>query len=232
VGLLVDDDWTALEAVEGCMDAGLAVPDQVAVIGIGNNQAVCENARIPLSSVDVGYDWLGHEAARFLDRLMRGRSAPRGPVRIAPRGVVVRQSSDILSAEHPEVAKAVRYIWDHHREHLLSVPRIVSATGLSKTSLNLAFRRCLGRTVGRLLLEMRLRRAQELLTETDDKVRRIAAESGFRDANYLRAVLRRETGMGPRAWRKKYRWDTRQTPGAAERRGRPPAGTDDHPHPP
>lgn len=208
VGLLVDDDWTALEAVEGCLDAGLAVPDRVAVVGIGNALAVCENARVPLSSVELDPDRLGREAAGLLDRLMRGRRAPAGPVLIPPRGVVVRRSSDILAAEHPEVAKALRHIWDHYRDPQLDVPRIVAATALSKTALNLAFRRCLNRTVGRLLLELRLRHARDFLAAGHQKVRLIARECGFRDANYLRAALRRETGLGPRAWRRLHHRDT------------------------
>ncbi|MCE5326951.1 MAG: substrate-binding domain-containing protein [Planctomycetaceae bacterium] len=203
LGLLVDDDWTALEAVEACRERGLTVPDEVAVVGIGNSEVFCENSPIPLSSVDLDYPRLGREAAVILDKLMQGGPRAKQPVVIPPRAVVCRRSSDIMASEHPEVAKALRHMWLNCGNVALDVPGIVSVTAMSKTGLNLAFRKHLNRSIGRLLLEIRLKRAQELMATTDLKMRQIAARCGFLAANTLRSVLLRETGMGPRAWRQK-----------------------------
>ncbi|MCE5279844.1 MAG: substrate-binding domain-containing protein [Planctomycetaceae bacterium] len=203
LGLLVDDDWTALEAVEACRERDVAVPDQVAVVGIGNNEVFCDNAPVPLSSVNLDYERLGRDAAALLDKLMRGRPAPKKPILIPPRGVVCRRSSDIMASEHPDVSKALRHMWRHYRDVNLDVPSIVSVTAMSKTGLNLAFRKYMNRSIGRLLLEIRLKCAQKLMATTNLKMRQIAQECGFREFNTLRSVLIRETGMGPRAWRQK-----------------------------
>ncbi len=205
VGLMVDEDWTALEAVEACREAALEVPDRVAVVGVGNSLSISANARVPLSSVDLNYPEMARRGVTMLADLMAGKTVPPGRVLVAPRGVVTRRSSDILAADHPQVAKAIRFIWDNYADANVGVPQVVAATAISRTALSLAFKRCLGRTVAKVLLDLRLKNARRLLATSTLKVRQVATLCGFADANSLRGVLRRQSGAGPRAWRRQHK---------------------------
>ncbi|MCE5277306.1 MAG: substrate-binding domain-containing protein [Planctomycetaceae bacterium] len=201
VGLMVDEDWTALEAVEACREEGLEVPDRVAIVGVGNSPTICVNARVPLSSVDLNYGEMARQAITILADRMAGKNIPPGRVAVAPRGLVARRSSDILAADHPQVAKAIRFMWDRYADAGVGTPQVVAATSLSRTALTRAFKQCLGRTITKVLLDLRLRHARELLATTPLKVLQVASRCGFADANSLRGVLRRQSGAGPRAWR-------------------------------
>lgn len=205
LGLMVESDWTGLEAVEACRQGGLLVPEEVAIVGCFNDVATCEGSLTPLSSVDVDEYRVGYEAARLLDGLMSGRRKPAQPTLIPPKGVVVRQSSDILAVPHVEVAKALRFIWENYRDSSVGVPDIVAATVMSKPGLNKAFRAHLGCAVGEQLRRVRLEQAERLLTTTDRTIKDIAKASGYGNAERLRDTLVRKTGLSPRAWRAQAR---------------------------
>src|SRR4029453_10165803 len=96
VGIFAGHDVWALQVVEACRLGGLRVPEDVAVVGVDNDDLICELARPSLSSVVVPAERVGYEAAALLERLLAGARPPRGPVLIPPPGVVSRQSSDVL----------------------------------------------------------------------------------------------------------------------------------------
>ncbi|MCE5327979.1 MAG: substrate-binding domain-containing protein [Planctomycetaceae bacterium] len=209
LALLVDSPWTALEAIEACRVCGLLVPEQVAVIAVDEDPILCENAPLPISTIDTNRPSQGYAAAELLDRLIRaGRRwrslIPRGPIRIPPGQLIVRQSSDIVAVPHVEVAKAVRFIWNNYANWRLGVDDVVAATTLSRPGLYLAFHQHLGRSVVEEIRRVRLDRAMNLLAATDQTVKEIAAACGYRDEEHFRATLRRVTGLSPRAWRKQH----------------------------
>ena len=107
-----------------------------------------------------------------------------------------------MAVEHVEVAKALRFIWDHYRHPLLGVDDVVAATTLSKTGLNNAFQQYLKCAIGEEIRRIRLVRAKELLRSTRTSVAKIAAACGYSDDKHLRTSLRRDTGLSPRAWRR------------------------------
>lgn len=205
LGLMVESDWTGLETIEACREAGLQIPEQVALIGYYNQTAVCECALIPLSSVDPDLYRQGREAAELLDRLMRGEGTPRSPLWIPPKAVVVRQSSDVLAVAHLEVAQALRFIKDHYTDPLVGVPQIVAATTMSKSGLNHAFSVHLGSAIGEMLQRTRMEKAQQLLLSTRMTLKAVAAACGYGNTEHLRDSIIRKTGMSPRAWRRRQK---------------------------
>ncbi|MCE5277694.1 MAG: substrate-binding domain-containing protein [Planctomycetaceae bacterium] len=210
LALLVDSPWTALEAIEACRACGLLVPEQIAVIAVDEDPILCENAPLPISTIDTNRRAQGYAAAELLDRLIRAgrrwrKLAPRKPIRIPPGELIVRQSSDIVAVPHVEVAKAIRFIWGNYANPRLGVDDVVAATTLSRPGLYLAFHRHLGRSVVEEIRRVRLDRAMNLLAATTLTVKDIAATSGYRDEEHLRATLRRATRLSPRAWRKQHR---------------------------
>lgn len=201
--LMVDSDWTGLEAIEACRQASLTIPEQIALIGYSNHEAICRSAPVPLSSVDPDLHSQGREAAALLDRLMNGDPPPDGPLLVPPKEVTVRQSSDVLAVPHSEVAKALRFIKENYANPQLSVPEIVAATTMSKSGLNYAFLAHLGHAIGDRLRQVRMEKAQELLLNSNLPILSVASACGYGNVKRLRDNIARTTGLSPRQWRKK-----------------------------
>lgn len=196
------DDY-AIEVLEAADGVGLSVPEEVAVLGVGNDELRCPFAPIPLSSVDDNARGIGEAAASMLDALMAGRKPPQSPLIVAPLGVVTRRSTNIIAVEHPVVAQALKAIRAHYREPI-TAEGIISSIPMSRRRLHDAFTRYIGRSVADEVTRLRINHAKRLLAETDAKHQQIAMESGFRSEARLGLVFRRETGMTPGDYRRKF----------------------------
>lgn len=201
LGILAHNDDLGVKIINACLDNQLLVPEQVAVTACDNDQLVCEFAPVPLSSVDADLECQAYEGAALLEKLMDGGAAPKRPKRIPPKGLIVRQSSDMLAIEHLDVAKALRFIWEHFGDPQLGVENVVEATGLSKTGLNYAFQRYLKRSIGAEIRRFRLEKAMMLLRSTTGNVAMIAMECGYSSDKHLRNSILRATGSSPSKWR-------------------------------
>ncbi len=202
LGLVAANDLHGLRALDACRRAGVAVPEQVAVVGADDDAEVCELSDPPLSSVAFNPERVGYEAAALLDRLMARRARPREPLLVPPLAVSTRQSTDILAIDDPEVAKAVHYIRRHAFEGI-TVEEVLDEVPLSRRALEHRFRRRLGRTPKEEIQRLRLDEAKNLLASTDLPLARISDRLGFHQPAYLSAVFKRETGMTPAAYRRR-----------------------------
>ncbi|MCE5277388.1 MAG: substrate-binding domain-containing protein [Planctomycetaceae bacterium] len=205
LGLLLDSDWTAVDALDACMEAGLAVPEEVALIGVGDCLEICRATPVPLSSVRVDGYRQGYRAAELLDERMSGRHIPRQHVLIPPPGISVRQSSNIIAVPHLPTARALRYVWDHLADSALTSDEVAAAVGLSRRSLDMYFIKHLGRPVAREISEARLTQARILLDTTNKSLARIARETGFSCALHLRRTFNRSQSTPLHMWRKAAR---------------------------
>lgn len=201
LGLVAANDIHGLRALDACRRAGLAVPEQVAVVGADDDAELCELSDPPLSSVTFNPERVGYEAAGLLDRLMSRRSAPVGPLLVPPLGVSTRQSTDILAIDDAEVAKAVHYIRRHAFEGI-TVEDILREVPLSRRALEHRFRRRLGRTPKEEIQRLRLDQAKSLLSSTDLPLARISDRLGFHQPSYLSAVFKKATGKTPARYRR------------------------------
>jgi LacI family transcriptional regulator len=204
LGLVAANDIHGLRALDACRRAGLAVPEQVAVVGADDDAELCELSDPPLSSVTFNPERVGYEAAALLDRLMATRAGPGEPLLVPPLGVSTRQSSDILAIDDADVAKAVHYIRRHAFEGI-TVGDVLQEVPLSRRALEHRFRRRLGRTPKEEIQRLRLERAKSLLASTDLPLARISDRLGFHQPAYLSAVFRKQTGMTPAAYRHRSR---------------------------
>jgi LacI family transcriptional regulator len=193
-------DHTAGQLCAACLSTGLSIPEDVAILGYGNVVHHCETAPVEISSVDANQEAFGREAARLLKRLMDGEPAPVDPIMVPPKAIAQRHSTDVLAVPNPVVARALRYIWDHF-ELSLSVIDIAREVGVSRSALDRAFRRYLGRTVNAELRRKRLERCMELLRSTDMPIADIAAVTGFPNHSYLYRTFQSAFGMTPRQFR-------------------------------
>jgi LacI family transcriptional regulator len=209
VGIMACDDVRARHVLEACRSLGLRVPHDVAVIGVDDDEFVCELSDPPLSSVAQAARRVGHEAARLLDRLMRptrfaadDTTAGAVPLRtvVPPVGVVARRSTDTLAVADPVIAAVIRTI----RERAvtgLRIAELVTASKLSRWQLEDRFRRAVGRSIHDDMLHVRLNEARRLTTTTDLPLKQVALRSGFRSVPYMTTLFRRHFNATPAALR-------------------------------
>lgn len=200
-GVMTCNDDRGQQVLDACRRAGLNVPDDVAVIGVDNDEHLCSLADPPLTSVDVNPDRIGYEAAALLDRLMAGAESPTETRELAPRGIVTRQSTDVVAIEDLLMAKAVRFT----REQAcvpVSVQQVARHVAVSRSTLERRFKRTLSRTPKEEILRVRLDRAKDLLTYGDLPLPVIAEKSGFPSLSHFSEVFHRKVGMTPRAYRR------------------------------
>jgi LacI family transcriptional regulator len=202
VGIFAANDDMAVKILCACDDAAVDVPEEAAVLGCDNDPLICDYTPVPLSSIDNDLEGQGYEAARLLDRLMDGQPAAAAPILIPPRGVVVRQSTNILAVPHAKVARALRHIWEHYREPI-QTGDVAAAAGLSRRGLEQAFQKHLGRTIAAEIRHCRIEHSRKLLLETHLKAHQIAAQSGFSGIVHFSQAFTRAVGIRPSHFRRR-----------------------------
>jgi LacI family transcriptional regulator len=196
VGLFCCYDIKAQQVLDLCRELDLAVPEQVAVLGVDNDPLLCNLCTPPLSSIAPDTYRTGYVAAELLERMLRGERVAPQPYLIPPLGVETRLSTETLAIEDDDVARALRYIREHAREGI-DVGDVLRAVPVSRRILEAKFRKLLGRTPHAEILRVRLQRVEQMLTETDLPLREIARRTGFRHTEYLSVAFKREYGRSP-----------------------------------
>ena len=187
--------------LDACRRVNVLVPEEVAVIGVDNDEILCNLSSPRLTSVDINTVQVGFEASALLDRLMAGVRPPAQPLLLSPLGVVTRESTDILATDDRELAAAIRFI----REHAcggLRVKELERKTGLSRRSLERRMEKLLGRSPKEEITRVQIERAKRLLTETDLSVAAIAEKCGYSQPKYFSQVFHAKVGTSPGAYRK------------------------------
>lgn len=204
VGLLASHDTQGAQVAEYCRQLGLDVPNEVAIVGVDDDDLLCELARPSLSSVALPAERIGYEAARMLDALLQGRSLEVRTLILPPSGIVVRQSSSLNAVRDPHVARALQFIHEHAHEPL-KVADVLRVAPVARRALERRFRKWLQRSILDEISRVHVERAKSLLTATDLPMSQIAERSGFRDGRQLSIAFRRLVGMTPTAYRRRFR---------------------------
>jgi LacI family transcriptional regulator len=203
-GVMAGYDIRGRQVLDVCRRIGVAVPDDVAVVGVDNDDLLCNLSDPPLSSVVPDTLRTGYEAAGILDRMMAGESPNSGLTLVAPKGIITRQSSDVLATADADVSAAVRFIRDHACDGI-KVEDVLRVVPVSRRILESRFKKMLGHTPHEEILRMQLHRVRELLEETDLPLATIANRAGFKYVEYLSVVFKRQYGMPPSQFRVKHR---------------------------
>jgi LacI family transcriptional regulator len=204
VGVFCDTDQAGADLLRACQHLGVPVPDEVAVIGVGDDDLLCALAHPPLSSVSLGGREAGRLAATMLEERMRfPRRAPK--TRVVREFVLMeRASSDMLAVEDEAVATALRTIRERATQGI-GVDAVVRTTGLSRRMLELRFKAATGRTLHDDILRVRLERAKSLLATTDLTVAEVAERSGCAEPQRLCELFARKLNATPVEWRRRSR---------------------------
>jgi LacI family transcriptional regulator len=203
VAIMACNDLQARKVIQACHAAAVRVPEEVAVAGVDNDDLESSLAEMPMTSVALGTERIGFEAAALISRLLQGQRPPAEPIRVPPKTVIVRRSSDILAIADPHLARAMQFIHDHAGEPI-HVADLQAAAGLSRRVLELRFKKLLGRPPYAEILRAHVERAKELLAHTDTPVKEIAERAGFNDAKEFCTIFHKKTGMTPTQYRGQF----------------------------
>ena len=194
VGVMTCNDSRAQHVVMACGLAGVAVPDEVAIIGAGNDETVCDMCNPPLSSVVPDSRKIGYSAAVLLDRMLHAESPPAETILVQPLGVVTRLSTDVVAIGDADVTAAVRLIRQHACEGI-RVEDLLGSLQVSRSTLERRFYKYLGRSPKTEIFRVRLQRVRQLLAATDYSLSEIAQRTGFSHVSNMCHLFRQKTGQ-------------------------------------
>lgn len=193
-------DGRGRQVIDECHRVGLRMPEDVAVLGVDDDELLCSLMTPPLSSIIPDAHGAGWLAGELLDRLIDGESIDIEHL-LPPLGVAVRRSTDLLAVDDPLVATAVSYIRTNvHRG--IKPEDVVAAVDATRKTLDQAFVRRLGRTIHDAIQDVQFRLVEQLLFESDLKLAAIAARCGFKHPEYMTVAFTRRHGVSPSEWRK------------------------------
>ncbi|MBN1588784.1 MAG: DNA-binding transcriptional regulator [Pirellulales bacterium] len=203
VGIMACDDFRGLQLIEACAIARIDIPQQVAVLGVGNDSIACDLAGPPLSSILLNAFQMGYDAASLLNRLMRGEKVDCAERLLPPLDVVTRQSTDVMAVGDPLVSKAMQFIQKHACDGI-GVPDVLRHVLVSRTVLQERFRSSLERTIHDMILEVKMKRVKELLVQTELPLLDICGRTAFKHPEYLCTVFKKHIGLTPTDFRKQH----------------------------
>lgn len=201
-GVMACNDYRAVQLLDACQRAGVAVPEQVAVVGVDNEDVACELSNPPLTSVVPDAERIGYQAARLLDAMMRGEAIEQRESLVPPKGIVTRQSTEVTAIDDADVAAALHFIRRHSCAGI-GVEDVMDEVNVSRSVLQRRFRHLLGRSIHDVITGSRIDRVKELLAESDLAVPDIAERTGFKHSEYLSTVFKQKTGETITQYRKR-----------------------------
>jgi LacI family transcriptional regulator len=204
VGIIAVTDARARQLLQACAMAGIAVPEQVALIGIDNDPLARMLARIPLSSVIQGAHDIGRTAAQLLDQALHGSHPGAVRVLVPPSGINAQASSLHEPARDPHVMRARHFIRQYACQGI-KTGQVADYVGISRSSLESHFRQERNSSVHDEILRFKLDAATALLATAEANIADVALRCGFTSVQYMHAVFKRELGCTPRVWQDRAR---------------------------
>jgi LacI family transcriptional regulator len=202
IGLFAVSDYRARQVLDACRQIGLRVPQQVAVIGVDNEEVICVHVQPQLTSVARNNQQEGYNAAAMLDQLLRGKKVEDLEKNVSPLGVVARESTETVAFKDARLCQAIEYL-NRHIEDPIGVQELASYVGVSRRWMEYAFRDALGESPYQYIRHRRLKRAAHLLEEEPNvKIYQVARRTGFTSAKQLSMAFGQEFGQSPREYQR------------------------------
>ncbi|OHB57636.1 MAG: hypothetical protein A2173_10450 [Planctomycetes bacterium RBG_13_44_8b] len=204
IGLMACNDDQGQYVLEACKIAGLNVPEQVAIIGLGNDDLICDLVTPPLSSIAVSAEKAGYEAAEALDKIMSGEKVTNQAIIIRPTHVVTRQSTNVFAVTDRDVLMALHFIHRRAKKEVIQVDDVLRAVSLSRRSLYNRFAQVLGRSVHEEIKRVRVEQLAQLLVSTNLPISHIATVLGYSDIKNIARYFKQQKKMTPLEYRKHH----------------------------
>jgi LacI family transcriptional regulator len=205
LGLMAANDNRGRQVLEACRAHGLRVPEDVAVIGVDNDELLCKLSSPMLSSVEQGARLLGFKAAALLDTIIsnKARKLPDIHFVVDPLGIVTRRSTEILAIDDPKVAEAMAFISLHFSQGI-RVSDVAEAVATSRSTLEKRFKTILGYTIRTAIRRFQLERARHLISDTNTPLKQIAVDLGFPSVQYMTTLFGKEFVLSPAKYRERH----------------------------
>lgn len=202
-GVMAANDDRAHHVLEACRTAGLRVPQDVAVIGVNNDELLCRITSPSLSSIEQAAVRMGYEAAAYLEGLMCGKNKKSRRQRFVfdPIGIVTRQSTEVLVVNDSIVSTAVRFI-QNHAVNGIKVPNVVAEVGISRSGLESRFRKAMGYTIHNAIRQIQLDKARRLISDTNLPLKQVATNVGLRSVQHMTKLFGKAFHQSPAKYRK------------------------------
>lgn len=200
VGIMAASDRIGFAVLEACRRQGLRSPEDVAVVGVNNDEMYCMLAHSSMTSIDVQAREIGFRAAEMLDALMHGKELKESRVLIPPKRVVFRDSTDMTRSEYPEVARALRFIRNNSAE-FIDVTNVLDVVPVSRRWLEMKFKDELGHGIYQEIRRVHVERAKELLVTTQLSITQLSRECGFNSAERFELSFQKLVGMSTSEFR-------------------------------
>jgi LacI family transcriptional regulator len=202
-GLMASTDDRAKHVIEASKIAGRSVPEDIAVLGVDNDDLVCDFSYPAISSVALDVEAAGYEAGGVLESLMQDKEAHAQKILIRPTHIVTRHSTDVLAIGDSDVTDSLRFIREHAKEPI-QVRDVVAAGTISRRRLYQKFQNALGRSINQEIRRVRVEIIMELLIETDLSITEITRLLGFTGVDHISRYFKRETGVSPYDFRRNH----------------------------
>lgn len=203
IALMACDDNQGLHITEASRLAGIRIPEEVAVLGVDNDENICYLSDPPLSSINMDVEKGGYEAARLMEQMIRYGVRGKDRIIIRPTHIVTRSSTDIYAANDEHIVSALKYIHLHIDKNL-KVSEVLKEVPLSRRALEKRFMQITGYPVYKYIYNLRIEKFIQKLIETNMTITEIAYELGLDDTKNISRLFKQMKGMTPLEYRKKY----------------------------
>lgn len=201
IGIMAENDSTALILIRVAVELGLRVPEDIAVLGVDNDRWATSLSPVPISSVQIDARRIGYQAARLLDRLMRQQPANE-PIWVPPVGVATRTSTDITFQEDAAVVSALRFIRENCTAGIF-VDNVCDHVGISRRSLEMRLKRAIGQSPQVAIYQAQIERAKPMLQHSSETMGEISRTCGFERQEQFSRLFKRYTGLTPSQYRQR-----------------------------
>jgi LacI family transcriptional regulator len=203
IGLMTCDDNQGQHITEACRHVGIRIPEEVAVLGVDNDEMICDLSDPPLSSIALDVEKGGYDAAKLLDHMIKHGTAEYYDIIVKPMQVITRHSTDIYATNDDHIASSLKYIHQNIDKNL-HVDEVVKQVPLSRRALEKRFLEITGYPIYKYIFNLRIEKFTQKLLDTDMSVFEIALDMGLNDSKNIARQFRQAKGCSPSVYRNKY----------------------------
>ena len=202
IGIMACDDNQGNNLIEACHAAGIQIPGDVSIIGVDNDELLCNLGSTTLSSIFVDIEEGGYRTAELIEKLVANPDAPYEDIVLKPVKLVGRISTAAFATDDAQIQKAVQFIHRNYQKKI-SVKDVIAEVALSRRLLERRFKAVTGQTLYQYISDLKIKRFAELLLDTDDQVVGIALSLGENDTKSISRRFKQIFGCSPNEWRER-----------------------------
>jgi LacI family transcriptional regulator len=201
IAIMACDDERAQNITEACKHSKIKIPEEVAVLGVDNDELTCNLSDPPLSSIGLDTEQGGYEAAKLMRQLIENKYQEYYDIIVRPNTIITRQSTDICATTDKQIAKALNFI-HQNIENNINVEDVLKETSISRRALEKRFLEVTDSAIYKYICHLRIRKFSDRLLESEKSIYEIAIELGYNDNKNLSRLFKQINGCTPLQYRK------------------------------